>query len=106
VVKVDSTAVGVPLYALARTSHSPAGKDSRTCAMIEDTARFFRMMQAWTNERPHVIRIVEELDVYPGQVEQALESLDRILKDWADQYHQEGGQPIVLQMVVGSKDNL
>lgn len=106
VIKVDSNVIGIPLYALARTSHSPAGKDSRTCAMIEDTARFFRMMQAWTHECPNVIRIVEELDIYPDQVEQALASLDEILRSWADQFHQEGGEPLVLQMVVGSKDNL
>ena len=106
IVKVDTNAIGIPLYALARTSHAPAGKDSRTCAMIEDTARFFRMMQAWTDECPNVIRIVEELDVYPDQVEQALASLDEILRDWADRFHQEGGDPLVLQMVVGSKDNL
>ena len=106
IVKVDVSMVGLPLYALARTSHSPAGKDSRTCAMIEDTARFFRMMQAWTDDCPHVIRIVEELDVYPDKVKQALDSLDEILRDWADRFHQEGGEPLVLQMVVGSKDNL
>ncbi|MEM9214527.1 MAG: heterocyst differentiation control protein [Cyanobacteria bacterium P01_F01_bin.150] len=106
IIKVDTNAIGIPLYALACTSHSPAGKDSRTCAMIEDTARFFRMMQAWTDERPNVIRIVEELDVYPEQVEQALASLDEILRSWADRFHQDGGEPLVLQMVVGSKPNL
>jgi len=105
IIKIDSNSFGVPLYALARTSHAPAGEDSRTCTMIEDTARFFRMMQSWTHAQPNVVRIVEELDVYPEQVEQALNSLDNLLKDWADRYHQEGGKPLILQLVAGRKPN-
>jgi len=50
------------------------------------------------------MRVLEELDIPAERVEQALEELDEIIRAWADKYHQIGGTPIVLQMVIGSRD--
>jgi hypothetical protein len=69
--------------------------------MIEDTARFFRLMQDWTNRRYQVMRVLEELDIPPDRIDQAISELDEILRQWADCYHKEGGQPFVVQMVFG-----
>jgi hypothetical protein len=33
-----------------------------------------------------------------------MEELDEIIRSRGDKYHQEGGIPMILQMVVGNKD--
>ncbi len=95
---------GMPFYALTRAFYSPADEEERTYIMVEDTARFFHMMKDWAERQPKVARILEELDIPSDRVEQALEELDEILRAWADRYHQAGGVPIILQMVVGPKE--
>jgi hypothetical protein len=95
---------GMPFYALTRASYSPADEEERTYIMVEDTARYFRLMKDWTERQAHVVRILEELDIPPDRVAQALAELDELLRGWADRYHQEGGLPFILQMVVGHKD--
>jgi hypothetical protein len=92
---------GMPYYALSRVSYSPADQEERTYIMLEDTARFFRMMKGWADRRPQVMRVLEELDIPEENVPKALGELDEMLRQWADRHHQVGGQPIVLQMVVG-----
>jgi len=49
------------------------------------------------------VRILEELDIPPERIDQALEELDEVLRAWADRYHQTGGYPFILQMVAGPK---
>jgi hypothetical protein len=73
--------------------------------MIEDTARFFRMMKDWSERRSSTVRILEELDVPEESVEPALAELDEMIRVWADRYHQKGGKTISLQMVVGPKES-
>ena len=92
---------GMPFYALIRPSYSPADEEERTYIMIEDTARYFRLMRDWADRKPLVARMLEELDIPPENVDQALSELDEIVRAWADRYHQAGGRPIVLQMAVG-----
>jgi Peptidase family S48/Heterocyst differentiation regulator C-terminal Hood domain len=96
---------GLPFYALTRASYSPADDEERTYIMVEDTARYFRLMRGWAERERHVMRILEELDIPADRMEEALEELDVIIRDWADKYHQEGGKPMVLQMVFGPKDD-
>jgi Peptidase family S48/Heterocyst differentiation regulator C-terminal Hood domain len=95
---------GLPFYALTRASYSPADDEERTYIMVEDTARYFRLLKGWAERERHVMRILEELDIPPERIGEALEELDVIIRDWADKYHREGGNPMILQMVFGSKD--
>jgi hypothetical protein len=94
----------MPFYALTRPFYSPADDQERTYTMIEDTARYFRMMKYWADRKPNTMRAVEELDIPSDWIDLAMEELDGIIRSWGDKYHQEGGVPMVLQMVVGSKD--
>lgn len=102
ITRIDSP-WGMPFYALTRASYAPADEEERTYIMLEDTARFFRMMKDWADRQPSVIRILEELDIPPDRVPQALTELDEVIRMWADRYHQVGGKPYILQMIVGSK---
>jgi len=103
VARIDSP-WGMPFYALTRASYSPADEEERTYIMVEDTARFFRLMNAWADRQPKVMRVLEELDIPSDRFDQAMAELDEIIRTWADRYHQVGGDPVVLQMVIGSRD--
>jgi len=100
VTRVDSP-WGMPFYALTRASYSPADEEERTYIMVEDTARYFRMMNDWAARQSKVMRILEELDIPPDRFDQAVEELDEIIRAWADKYHQAGGQSFILQMILG-----
>lgn len=95
---------GMPFYALTRPFYAPADDQERTYTMVEDTARYFRMMKYWAERKPNTMRAVEELDIPSDWIEPAMEELDEIIRSWGDKYHQEGGVPMILQMVVGNKD--
>jgi hypothetical protein len=103
VTRIDSP-WGMPFYALTRASYSPADDRERTYVMVEDTARYFRLMKDWAERQPQTMRVLEELDIPPERMERALEELDEIVRQWADRYHQEGGEPMILQMVFGSQE--
>ena len=103
ILRIDSP-WGMPFYALTRAFYSPADEEERTYIMVEDTARYFRMMKDWAERLPRVVRILEELDIPPDRVDRALEELDEILRAWADRYHQVGGLPFVLQMAIAPKE--
>jgi len=103
VTRIDSP-WGMPFYALTRASYSPAAEEERTYIMVEDTARYFRLMNDWANRQPKVMRALEELDIPPEKVDVAMEELDEIIRAWADKYHQAGGLPFVLQMVMGTRE--
>jgi hypothetical protein len=102
VTRIDSP-WGMPFYALTRASYSPADEEERTYIMVEDTARYFRMMKDWADRQPRVVRILEELDIPPERIDQALDELDEVIRAWADRHHKAGGNPFILQMVVGPK---
>jgi hypothetical protein len=104
VTRIDSP-WGMPFYALTRSSYSPSDEQERSYIMVEDTARFFRLMNAWAERLPKVMRVLEELDIPPERIDQALDELDEVLRAWADRYHKAGGSPIVLQMVVGPRED-
>ncbi|GGA49357.1 heterocyst differentiation master regulator HetR [Okeania sp. KiyG1] len=104
VTKVDSP-WGMPFYALTRSSYSPEDQEERTYIMVEDTARYFRMMRDWAEQNNNVMRILEEFDISPDRYEQAKEELDEIIRHWADRYHQSDGKQMVVQMVFGPKDD-
>ncbi|KAB1989307.1 hypothetical protein, partial [Haemophilus parainfluenzae] len=86
---------------LIRASYAPVDSEERVYAMIEDTAQYFRMMREWSERQPGTMRVLEELDLPNDQREAALEELDELIRAWADKYHQPGGSPTLLQMVVG-----
>lgn len=96
---------GLPYYALTRASYSPPDLEQRTYTMLEDTARFFRLMREWAGgDHPQVMRIFESLDIPVEKMSEAQAELDEILRTWADKYHQRGEKTIVVQMVFGPKD--
>lgn len=94
---------GLPYYALTRASYSPADGKERTYTVVEDTARYFRLMQDWAVRQPKVMRLLEELDIPPEKMDQAMEELDEIVRAWGDKYHRADGEPVILQMVFGPK---
>lgn len=104
VTRIDSP-WGMPFYALTRSSYSPADDEERAYIMIEDTARYFRLMKDWADRQPNVVRILEELDIPHDRIGQALSELDEVIREWADRYHDPNGKPFILQMVVGGKEN-
>lgn len=105
VAKIDSP-WGMPFYALTRASYSPSGEEERTFIMVEDTARYFRLMKDWAERQPKkVMRILEELDIPADRIDQAMEELDEIIRAWADRYHQQGENTMILQMVFGPKED-
>jgi Peptidase family S48/Heterocyst differentiation regulator C-terminal Hood domain len=103
ITRIDSP-WSMPFYALTRSSYAPADEEERAYTMIDDTARFFRIMKDWSERRPNVIRVLEELDIPVDSVNQAFEELDEIIRAWADRYHQKGGKIFSLQMVIGPKE--
>ncbi|MGD1809629.1 heterocyst differentiation master regulator HetR [Dapis sp. BLCC M126] len=105
VTKIDSP-WGMPFYALTRSSYSPEDQEERTYIMVEDTARYFRLMKDWAEQKnTNVMRVLEEFDISPDRYEQAKDELDEIIRHWADRYHEQGGTQMVLQMVFGPKDD-
>ncbi|MDX2230077.1 MAG: heterocyst differentiation master regulator HetR [Leptolyngbyaceae cyanobacterium bins.349] len=104
VTRIDAPG-GMPFYALTRASYSPAAEEERTYIMVEDTARYFRLMNDWANRLPKAMRVLEELDIPPNRIDTAMEELDEIIRAWADKYHQVGGMPFVLQMVLGIRED-
>lgn len=96
---------GMPFYALMRMSYSPADQEERTFIMLEDTARYFRMMREWAEREGSTVRILEELDIPPEKLAEAMAELDETIRAWADKYHEAGGRPMVLQMAVGHQDS-
>jgi hypothetical protein len=93
VTRIDSP-WGMPFYALTRASYSPADEEERTYIMVE----------GWADRVAGVMRVLEELDIPSERIDQALEELDEIVRAWADKYHQAGGNPMVLQMVFGPRE--
>ena len=112
VTKIDSH-WGTPFYALTRSSYAPPDDEERTYIMVEDTARYFRLMRDWAERQPKVMRLLEELDILPDKIPKAMEELDEIIRFWADKYHHKYTEedkkngvpmPMVLQMVFGSQE--
>ena len=106
VTKIDSP-WGMPFYCLARSSYCPGDQEERTFIMVEDTARYFRLMRDWAEKSytNKVMRVLEEFDISPDRFEQAKEELDDIIRHWANRYHEAGGKQMLLQMVFGIKDD-
>jgi hypothetical protein len=104
VTRIDS-AWGIPFYALTRTAYSPVDEQERAYTVVEDTARYFSLMRSWAERQPRTMRLLEELNIPSERINQALQELDELISAWADRYHQAGGEPFVLQSVVGLKPN-
>ena len=103
VIKIESP-WGMPFYALNRSSYAPEDQEERTYIMVEDTAKYFRLMKDWAERQPKVMRVLEELDIPPERINQAIEELDEIIRQWADRYHEKGGEPMLVQMVFGPQE--
>ncbi|MGF1494367.1 MAG: heterocyst differentiation master regulator HetR [Microcoleaceae cyanobacterium] len=95
---------GMPFYALTRSSYSPVGEEERAYTMVEDTARFFQLMQNWAEHQAQAMRVLEELDIPSENIDRAMEELDEVIRQWADRYHQDGGEHMIMQMAFGLKE--
>jgi hypothetical protein len=95
----------MPFYALTRATYSPDDDEERTFVMVEDTARFFRLMKGWADRQPNYMRVLEALDIPDDRIDQALEELDEVIRQWADRYHEDGGRPFIMQMAFGVRED-
>jgi len=105
VARIDSPIGGTPFYALTRASYSPVGAEERAYTMMDDTARYFRLMREWADAHKGTRRILEELNIPLDQREAAFDELDGLISAWANKYHDEQGQPTVVQMAMGDSDS-
>lgn len=105
VARIDSPIGGMPFYALTRASYSPVGAEERTYTMMDDTARYFRLMREWADCQEGTRRILEELNIPEGKRETAFNELDDLISTWANKYHDDAGQPTVVQMAMGDSDS-
>lgn len=104
VVQIDIPFLSIPVFALARTHYAPRGQKERVFTMVDDVARFCKLMQGWVIEQPDAFRALEVFDVNQERREEALEELDQLLQAWADKYHQDGGYPMILQLAAGTRE--
>lgn len=104
VLQVDVPFLSIPIFALARNHYAPKGERERVFTMIDDVARFCKLMQGWVIEKPDVFRALEVFDIDKEREDEALEELDRLLQAWADKYHKDGGYPMILQLAAGTRD--
>ncbi len=104
VVQIEASPLSIPVFALARTHYAPKGERERVFTMIDDVARFFKLMQDWAAEQPGVLRALEVFDVDIDRRREALEELDQLLRAWADKYHQDGGYPMLMQLAAGTRE--
>ncbi len=95
----------MPFYALTRATYSPDDDEERTFVMVEDTARFFRLMKGWADRQTNYMRVLEALDIPADRIDQALEELDEVIRQWADRYHEDGGKPFIMQMAFGVRED-
>ncbi|WP_263970588.1 heterocyst differentiation master regulator HetR [Leptolyngbya sp. KIOST-1] len=100
VARIDAS-WGASYYGLVRASYAPVDSQERMYAMVDDTAQYFRMMREWANGIPGTMRVLEELDIPAADREAAFKELDEVIRTWADRYHKPGGEPTLLQMVIG-----
>ncbi len=103
VVRMEIPSLTIPVFALARTHYAPKGKRERVFTMVDDVARFFRLMQDWSLEQDGVMRALEVFDVDEDRRVEALQELDQLLQGWADKYHRDGGYPMLLQLAAGTR---
>jgi Peptidase family S48/Heterocyst differentiation regulator C-terminal Hood domain len=104
VTRIDSP-YSMPFYALTRATYSPDDDEERTFVMVEDTARFFRLMKGWADRQTNYMRVLEALDIPDNRIDQALEELDEVIRQWADRYHEDGGRPFIMQMAFGVRED-
>lgn len=104
VVQMDIPFLSIPIFGLARNHYAPKGERERVFTMIDDVARFCKLMQGWVVEKPDIFRALEVFDVDTERQTEALEELDQLLRDWADKYHKDGGHPMILQLAAGTRD--
>ncbi|WP_084176536.1 heterocyst differentiation master regulator HetR [[Limnothrix rosea] IAM M-220] len=95
---------GMPYYVLQRPTYAPEGEDERIYTMVEDTARYFRLMREWAEKKSNVMRIFESLDIPDADLPAAQAELDELMRTWADKYHKRGATTMAVQMVFGEKD--
>lgn len=105
VMVVESPRLTLPLYGLACPSYSPQGPQARMKTLFRDVASYCGLLYRWTQADPHTLRAIETFDIDPAQRQAALQELDDLLRTWADKYHREGGDPMVLYAAAGERDD-
>lgn len=100
-IKKIETPFSLPFYVLTRCSYTPVEKEERLYTLTRDMVRFLQLMEQWADNQRTVLRGLEELDIPPEKIPVALQELDELIRTWADKYHQDDGEPVVLQLVAG-----
>jgi hypothetical protein len=95
----------VTVFALQKSSYSPKSYSSRVEVMFQDTLRFFNLLRLWVNQDQQVFRALETLLIDPNRYQEAIAELDQFITSWADRYHTNSQNPIVLQLVVGPQNS-
>jgi len=101
VIRLPVPDADLELYGLARNSYSPQEKSSRVRALMRDAVRFVELLQLWVDRSPRVLRAIEVLELPAEKREAAFEELDKLVQDWADRHHHQGGEMVAMQMIVG-----
>jgi hypothetical protein len=101
VTKIRQSFVNVDLYALVRMSYSPQDLSAKLSTLFSDLVQTFEILQLWLYNSPQVLRALETLEIQPQNQSVALAELDELLRQWADKYHDERGQPIILHLAAG-----
>lgn len=94
-------------FVLMKKEYSPQGRQARIQTMIQDLTRSFKWMYYWIDNEPGVMRGIETLEIKEDKIEEAIQELDKTVRDWADTYHVEDDQTrtIALQFLLGPFDD-
>lgn len=92
---------GLVAYLLVKTDYSPKERQARVYTMVQDIIRAFNWLHPWVDEDPSVMRGIEVLEILPEQRPEALKEFDYIVREWANKYHTDNGQPFALQFIMG-----
>jgi hypothetical protein len=101
VTKIHQPSGYMDLYALVRMSYSPRQLTAKLNTLFSDLAHAIEVLQLWMHNSPDVLRALETLEIKPQDQATALAELDQLLRTWADKYHDDTGNPMMLQLSAG-----
>ena len=101
VVKIRQSLTDMALYALIRMSYSPRQLSAKLNTLFSDLVHTIEILQLWLSDSPKALRALETLEILPQNQPEALAELDQLLRIWADKYHDDKGESMMLQLAAG-----
>jgi hypothetical protein len=101
VVKIRHPSIDMDLYALVRLSYSPRQLSAKLNTLFSDLVHVTEILQLWVHGSPDALRALETLEIRAQDQSAALTELDQLLRIWADKYHDDSGEPMMLQLSAG-----